>query len=91
MHYGQDWRNHRREFHKLLNASALARYQPIFDDEIPLFLGKLQQRPEDFLDHMREYVKIPFTFPYRRYRVPSIHLHGPEPEGGTPFNVMIVS
>ncbi|TEB22785.1 cytochrome P450 [Coprinellus micaceus] len=54
MQYGTDWRAHRRSFHKLLSSAALPRYKPIFDDEIPGFLKKLQDTPEAFLDHTRD-------------------------------------
>ena len=54
MQYGTDWRAHRRTFHKLLSSTALPRYKPIFDDEIPAFLQKLRETPDAFLDHTRE-------------------------------------
>ncbi|KAJ3526568.1 hypothetical protein NMY22_g10111 [Coprinellus aureogranulatus] len=53
MPYGSRWRLLRRTFHSFLSPSLIAQYHPIMHEEIHRFLGKLRDKPQDFMDHIR--------------------------------------
>lgn len=53
MQYGMGWRKHRRPFHQLVNSNALPKFYPIFNEQIVDLLRKLNESPEQFLEHIQ--------------------------------------
>lgn len=52
MHYGSEWKKHRRVFHQFLNHTAVAQFHPILHEERDNFLQKFGDSPQDFLRHI---------------------------------------
>ncbi|TFK18384.1 oxidoreductase A [Coprinopsis marcescibilis] len=48
MDYGQDWRTHRRLFHKFLGPNSVSRYTPIVEEECLFLLRRLLAQPTEF-------------------------------------------
>ncbi|KDQ53889.1 hypothetical protein JAAARDRAFT_415809 [Jaapia argillacea MUCL 33604] len=53
MRYGPQWREYRRVFHQHFNQLAVNKYEDIQARESRVFLCRLLENPEDFLDHIR--------------------------------------
>ena len=58
MQYGTWWRRHRKTFHQYFYPQAAANYRPAQTSEGRKTLKKLLDRPEEFADHVRQYVNI---------------------------------
>lgn len=57
MRYGETWKASRRVLHQLLHEAAAKRYIPQQTRHNVEFLRNLLQKPQDFYDHVRLYVK----------------------------------
>ncbi|KAF5330223.1 hypothetical protein D9611_010590 [Ephemerocybe angulata] len=53
MPYGSEWKRHRKPFHQLVNANALPKFYPVFNEEMRVLLQSLHKTPEEFLGHMK--------------------------------------
>ena len=51
--YGVWWRRHRKLFHQYFNINAVSKYQPIQEQEVPAFLRRLLDTPDNFLHHIQ--------------------------------------
>lgn len=56
MPYGEEWRKVRRGFHQYFNSNVAPNYHTVHEEQSHDFLKRLRQTPEDFLDHIRQYV-----------------------------------
>ena len=56
MPYGLPWRRRRREFHQFFHPNAVSQYQPLQQREAVKFLKKLLEKPDAFLNQVRQYV-----------------------------------
>jgi len=56
MHYGSLWRTHRRLFHRFFNASAASQFDDKIHKAVGVFLRRLSESPECFLNHACLYV-----------------------------------
>ncbi|KAH6917900.1 cytochrome P450 98A3 [Coprinopsis sp. MPI-PUGE-AT-0042] len=54
MQYGNDWRNHRRAFHRYFNHNVVHNYHAIQEQAAVEFLRSLAAAPKDFLHHTRQ-------------------------------------
>ncbi|KAH6916316.1 cytochrome P450 98A3 [Coprinopsis sp. MPI-PUGE-AT-0042] len=52
MNYGQQWREHRRDFHRFYNHTQIHRFHPIIEEEVPVFLSRLLDNPTGFSEEM---------------------------------------
>ncbi|KAH6899483.1 O-methylsterigmatocystin oxidoreductase [Coprinopsis sp. MPI-PUGE-AT-0042] len=48
MSYGQQWRDHRRAFHRFFNHKEVHHFHPIIEGEVSVFLRSLLSQPRDF-------------------------------------------
>ena len=55
--YGASWREHRRGFHQYFNSTAVESYVTVLEPYGVKFLEGLLQRPDNFDDLTRLYVK----------------------------------
>ena len=53
MPYGSSWRRHRKVFHQYFYPNAVANYVPKQLVEARNTLLRLDERPADFMDHIR--------------------------------------
>ncbi|EIW55444.1 cytochrome P450 [Trametes versicolor FP-101664 SS1] len=56
MPYGAWWRRHRRAFHQYFNPNAVVGLRSIQRNQVSHFLNRLLDAPDDFYEHMRQYV-----------------------------------
>ena len=56
MRYGNTWRIHRRLFHRFFNVSVADQFDDKIYNAIDVFLRRLSETPERFLEHARLYV-----------------------------------
>ena len=52
--YGEDWRRHRRLFHKYFNQISTKGYYDIQSKEAHALLRSLIDKPDDFALHVRK-------------------------------------
>lgn len=52
--YGEDWRRHRRLFHKYFNQISAKGYYDIQSKEAHALLRSLIDKPDDFALHVRK-------------------------------------
>lgn len=67
MHYGDTWRIHRRLFHRFFHISAVDQFDDKILKAINVFLHRLSNSPERFLNDVHLYVDLD---PIRALRVP---------------------
>jgi cytochrome P450 len=58
--YGEGWRRHRRTFHQYFNKIVVSKYMPIQRREVHAFLRRLLDTPDNFFQHVRQYVLFLF-------------------------------
>ncbi|PIL22692.1 cytochrome P450 [Ganoderma sinense ZZ0214-1] len=51
--YGQRWRDYRRALWQHFHPGAIVKYRPAQESFAPLFLKKLLDKPEGYMDHIR--------------------------------------
>ena len=56
MEYGNTWRIHRRLCHRFFNASVVDQFDDKIREAISVFLRRLSESPERFLNHTHLYV-----------------------------------
>ena len=56
MPYGAKWRRYRKAFHEHFQPNIVPNYQPIQLEATKSFLRRLLATPDDFMDHIRQYV-----------------------------------
>jgi len=56
MEYGNTWRIHRRLCHRFFNASVADQFDDKIREAISVFLRRLSESPERFLEHTHLYV-----------------------------------
>lgn len=54
MPYGPIWRRRRKELHKFFHPNAIMQYIPLQQREAVKFVKKLLDRPDTFLQHVRQ-------------------------------------
>ena len=58
IHYGPDWRIHRRLFNQMFRPAAVTKYRPLQTKKVTEFLYALLTTPEDFEEHSKKSVLV---------------------------------
>lgn len=67
--YGDKWRTQRRMFHQHFNAHAMLKYGPHFPRVVRQTLLRLLDHPDDFMEHLRQWVFVYFVRPSRQLSI----------------------
>ena len=57
MPYGENWRRHRKKFSNYFGTHAAEAFKPVHEDQSRQLLQNLKSTPDDFLQHLRQYVE----------------------------------
>ncbi|KAH6919287.1 cytochrome P450 [Coprinopsis sp. MPI-PUGE-AT-0042] len=52
--YGDDWRNHRRTFHRFFNQTQVSQYRPVLQEEVFRLLDRLLSSPQVYHEVLHE-------------------------------------
>ncbi|KAH6899256.1 O-methylsterigmatocystin oxidoreductase [Coprinopsis sp. MPI-PUGE-AT-0042] len=56
--YGDDWRNHRRTFHRFFNQTQVSQYRPALQEEVFRLLDRLLSSPQVYHEVLHEFFAI---------------------------------
>ncbi|KAH6893666.1 cytochrome P450 [Coprinopsis sp. MPI-PUGE-AT-0042] len=56
LNYGQEWRDQRKAFHRMLGPGQISQVHPIIEEEIQPFLASLVEKPNGYRNSMRMYL-----------------------------------
>ena len=68
MKYAEPWKEHRKMFQQHFHPLNTESYQPKEQEYIHKLLKRLHESPDNFLDHIRQYVQPLYStlFPFER-------------------------